>query len=131
MDPLPILVTPEIADESVWENLQPDGKNITDFINNWAEGKFGDKIERFEDYKSRILNDTLIRILNTKRDEIHIHVTHDLALIALKRILFKRPVDFEDREPFLGGFAIEVDKEGNVMLYSAGKELNISVKHRG
>jgi broad specificity phosphatase PhoE len=126
MDPLPILVKPEIADESVWMNLQPDGRNITEFINNWADGQFGDKIEAFQQYQSRILKDTLVRILTIKKNEMHIHITHDLALMALKRILMKRAVEFEDREPFLGGFGVEVDSEGNVTYYSAGEEKIIS-----
>ena len=129
MDSLPILVKPEIIDESVWTNLQPDGKNITDFINNWAEGKFGDKIEVFEEYQSRLLKDTLVRILSIEQKEMHIHITHDLALMALKRILLKRPIEFDDREPFLGGLGIEIDSEGNVIYYSSGKEKPISQRN--
>ena len=126
MDSLPILVKPEIIDESVWVNLQPDGKNITDFINNWADGKFGDKIEVFEEYQSRLLKDTLVRILSARQKEMHIHITHDLALMALKRILLKKPIEFVDREPFLGGLGIEIESEGNVIYYSSGKEKRIS-----
>lgn len=125
-DTLAILATPEIRDQSVWHELQPDGRNITDFINSWADGRFGDKIEPFEDYEVRLREDLLERVSQDADGAMHIHVTHDLALMAAKRIFLGRAVEWEDREPFLGGLAIAI-VDGNATLYvgTSGKEYSL------
>ena len=127
MDPLSILVTPEIYEESVWENLQPDGRNITDYVNNWGDGKFGDMIEEFDQYKVRLLSDTIKRLLDTTENQIHIHITHDLALMASKRIMMQRAIGYEDREPFLGGIGMSIDEQNQLALYCAGHETKIAL----
>ncbi len=125
MDPLPILVSPEVYDESVWQNLQPDGKNITDYVNNWGDGKFGDMIEDMEDYKVRLLDDTIKRLMDTSEKQIHIHITHDLALMASKRILLKKSIGYDDREPFLGGIGMALDEQNLLTIYNSGHETEI------
>ncbi|MFX1368895.1 MAG: hypothetical protein ACFFAY_09880, partial [Promethearchaeota archaeon] len=112
IEPLAILVSPIIADDKVWGHLQPDGKNIADYVNNWADGNFGSMIEDFAEYEFRLVDDTLGRLASEKQAAIHVHVTHDLAVMALKRIMLKRPLTPSDREPFLGGFAISMDENG-------------------
>ncbi len=128
LDPLPILATPEIYDDAVWSNLQPDGTNITDYVNNWGDGKFGDMIEDMDQYKVRLLEDTVHRILGTSESQMHIHITHDLALMASKRILLKRPVVYDDREPYLGGIGIEIDTHDSIQLFNSGVESEITLE---
>ncbi|MFW9931066.1 MAG: histidine phosphatase family protein [Candidatus Thorarchaeota archaeon] len=125
-DTLAILATPEIRDQSVWNELQPDGKNITDFVNRWAESEFGERIEPIEEYEVRLKRDLIERLKDDKASALHIHVTHDLALMAAKRIFLERPVEWSDREPYLGGLGI-VMNNGSSMLYiaSSGREYHL------
>jgi broad specificity phosphatase PhoE len=112
MEPLEVLVAPLISDEKVWDHLQPDGKNIAEYVNNWADGNFGSMIEDFSEYKTRLIDSTLGRLTSEKQAAFHIHVTHDLAVMALKRIILERSLESTDRESFLGGFAISIDEDG-------------------
>ncbi len=126
-EPLAILVAPEIANDKVWDALQPDGKNVTDFVNRWADGLFGDMIEDFEDYRVKLIEDTLGRLSKESGPAIHVHITHDLALMAIKRILLQRPVGYEDREPFLGGICSAIDSDGSWCLYDSGVHKPLSM----
>ena len=118
MDALPTLVGPQVIDTEVWSELHPDGKNVTDFVNRWAEGGFGDKIEPFDSYQSRLMDDTVKKLISLDEPAIHIHVTHDLAMMAVKRMIFSRPLVNEDREPYLGGLGVIVD--GSDSLFFTG-----------
>jgi broad specificity phosphatase PhoE len=117
-----ILVMPEFDDETVWENLQPDGKNVTEFVNRWADGEFGDMIESFESYRVRLMEATLERLRKEKDSVMHIHVSHDLGLMALKRILLQRPIDENDREPFQGGICATVLRDGSLRFHCSEEE---------
>jgi hypothetical protein len=96
IDPLPSLVGPQVVEEEVWRNLHPDGRNIVDFVNIWVDGGFG------------------------KENIMHVHVTHDLAMMSAKRILLKRPLVPEDREPYLGGLGV-TNTGSKMVLNIAGK----------
>jgi broad specificity phosphatase PhoE len=122
-----ILVMPEFCDEAVWENLQPDGRNVTEFVNRWADGEFGEMIESFSEYKARLIETTLGRLMVENDLVLHIHVTHDLAVMALKRILLKRPLDKEDRESFQGGICTTIDKDGIWCLFNSRLETKLSL----
>ncbi len=125
-DTLAILATPEIKDQTVWQELQPDGKNITDFINHWAEGNFGEKIELFENYSRRLKQELVQRLIDASDGSLHIHITHDLALMAAKRIFLQRPVEWEDREPFLGGIGYKVERNKHVLFTAcSNKEIDL------
>jgi len=126
-DTIAILATPEIKDQSVWHELQPDGRNITDFINQWADGDFGDKIEPFTMYAERLKRDLVERLAVDKGRAMHIHITHDLALMAAKRIFLKRPISWEDREPFLGGLGYQISNV-NHSLFIAGTNIEYDLE---
>ena len=106
MDSLPTLVRPEYTDDNVWKNLNPNGDNVTEFINRWADGEFEGGIEPFDEFQVRLLDDTLRRFISLKENQLHIHVTHDLSLMSAKRALTRRALTRDDREPFLGGIAV-------------------------
>ena len=120
LDTLAVLATPEVKDQEFWNELQPDGKNITDFVNRWGDGVFEEMVEPFDDYKGRLLNDTVERLREVPDGTMHIHITHDLALMATKRILLGRAVNISDREPFLGGIGVML-KDRRMTLYSSGE----------
>jgi broad specificity phosphatase PhoE len=111
-DALAVLATPEVRDETVWQELQPDGRNVTDYVNRWGDGKFGNRIEPFNEYEPRLMDHLVRRLSAEGPGAMHIHVTHDLALMAAKRMLLGRPVASSDREPYLGGIGIVIDDEG-------------------
>lgn len=110
MDPLPCLVGPEYTEQGVWKNLNPNGENVTEFVNRWAEGRFGDAIEPLEDYQARVIHETVERIASTPDRMTHVHITHDLGLMCTKRLFLGRPLESRDREPYLGGLAVAVSR---------------------
>lgn len=112
IDPLPSLVGPQVIEREVWKNLHPDGRNVTDFVNTWVDGGFGKRVEPFEEYRSRLMDDTVNRLIQQSGNIVHIHVTHDLAMMSAKRILLNRPLKREDREPYLGGIGLTVSEAG-------------------
>ncbi|MDH4213046.1 MAG: phosphoglycerate mutase family protein [Candidatus Thorarchaeota archaeon] len=123
MDPLPTLVRPEYTESDVWKNLNPNGENVTDFVNRWAEGKF-EGIESFDDFKVRLMDDTLKRLLSVDEPQLHIHVTHDLSLMSAKRTFFDRALTLEDRESYLGGIGVTIIGS-TPTLYTSGKTMPI------
>ena len=124
IDPLPPLVGPQVIEEDVWKNLHPDGKNVTDFVNTWVDGGFGERMELFDDYRERLIEATVKRLVSLKENIMHVHVTHDLAMMCTKRILLKRPLVPEDREPYLGGLGVTVSGS-QTLLNIAGKLIPI------
>ena len=122
IDALPSLVGPQIFDREVWKNLNPNGDNITDFVNTWADGHFGERMEPFADYMNRLMDDTIERLLSADDGIIHVHVTHDLALMSAKRKLFKRALSARDREPYLGGIGLTFSDSQKV-LFAQGEEM--------
>ena len=119
MDPLPTLVGPEYSDREVWVNLNSNGDNVTEFVNRWVDNEF-EGIEPFNEFSVRLMDDTLKRLLSVTDNMMHIHVTHDLAMMCTKRILFDRPLTRDDRVPFLGGLGITL-KNGVPILFTDGK----------
>lgn len=127
IDAVPSLVGPQVIDREVWLNLNPNGNNVTDFVNNWADGRYGKRMEPFADYQDRLMGDTIKRLLSVKESIIHVHVTHDLALMSAKRILFKRALSVGDREPYLGGLSLTF-LNSNLTLFVQGKEMPLSIR---
>jgi broad specificity phosphatase PhoE len=127
IDALAALVGPQVIEREVWKNLHPDGKNVTDFVNNWADGLFGEKMEPFVDYQNRLTADTIQRLHSAKGNMIHIHVTHDLALMSAKRMLFDRPLVQGDREPYLGGICLTFSDSQKV-LFTQGEEMLLATE---
>ena len=118
MDALSTLIGPEFTDRAIWNHLNPNGENVTEFVNDWADTKF-EGIEPFDEFSVRLMDDTLKRLLAVKDNMMHIHVTHDLAMMCTKRILFNRPLTRDDRVPYLGGLGITVNN-GVPILFTAG-----------
>ncbi len=118
-EPLATIVGPQNAKDVVWKNLEPDGNNVTEFVNWWANREFGDDMEPFDEYVQRLGEDTLRRIKDDPRGVFHIHITHDLCLMSAKRSILGRPLRKEDREPYLGGVGFQVG-EDDIYFYNQG-----------
>ncbi|NWF95853.1 MAG: histidine phosphatase family protein [Candidatus Thorarchaeota archaeon] len=123
IEPLPTLVKPEHTEERVWENLQPDGDNVIDFVNRWSDGTLGEGIEEFRVFGARLWSDTVERLLSQQDPVMHIHVTHDLSLMSLKRLLLRRPLVEADREPYLGGIGLVRTHSGVQLFIGRDKSL--------
>ena len=128
IESLDTLFGPEYSEEKVWENLQPDGRNVTEFVNKWADGRLGDGIEPFDSFQSRLRTDIVSRLTASRDSAMHIHVTHDLSLMSLKRSILRRPLTRVDREPYLGGIALARTGSG-VSLFAGitGQSVNLKV----
>ena len=124
---LPSLVSPHILNPEIWGKLHPDGKNITDYVNQWVNGDFEGYIEPFAEYQARFMGDTLKRIAETDEKTIYVLTTHDFALMSAKRMFLGRNLVHEDREPYLGGLGITPDGS-DLELFIACENSSISIR---
>lgn len=120
------LFSPDYTQEEVWSHLQPDGRNVTEFVNRWADGELGDGIEPYENFARRLVDDTVTRLLAASEGVLHIHVTHDLSLMSLKRALYFRALTPEDREPYLGGLGMYF-KDDRVTVFAGATRQTVSM----
>jgi hypothetical protein len=95
-------------------------------VNTWVDGGFGKRMEEFADYKSRLMDDTIKRLSQEQGDVVHIHVTHDLAMMSAKRILLNRQLKLEDREPYLGGIGMTLI-DSDATLYINGETMPLTI----
>ncbi|MFW9981004.1 MAG: histidine phosphatase family protein [Candidatus Thorarchaeota archaeon] len=128
INPLPILVAPHIRDQNVWLELNPNGENVTEYVNRWVRGEFSDRIEPFDEYRERFIDGTIKRLNEAREESIFVHVTHDLALMSAKRMLLERNLVFEDREPYLGGIGL-VESNSMFELFIGGSNTS-TMLHR-
>ena len=125
INPLPTLVAPQVLDHDVWLELHPDGENVTEYVNRWVDGEFEGRIEPFNAYKDRFIDDTVKRLTGVKQKTIFVHITHDLALMSAKRMLLERNLIFEDREPYLGGLGLVESDSGQELFVSSTNTLKV------
>jgi len=126
IDPLPTLVGPHVLEQDVWKELHPNGENVTEFVNRWVGGEFDGRMEPFEDYEVRLTDDTVKRLTAVQENIIHVHVTHDLALMSAKRMILGRVLTRDDREPYLGGLGATIVDSG-LQLFIASMNSTISI----
>ena len=124
---LPTLVSPEILNPEIWGRLHPDGKNITDYVNQWVNGEFEGYIEPFEDFRTRFMEDTVKRLADTEEKIIYVCTTHDFTLMSAKRMFLGRDLVYDDREPYLGGLGTTATESG-VELFVASDNSSISIR---
>jgi hypothetical protein len=127
INPLPTLVAPNILDQTVWMELDPNGENVTEYVNRWVAGEFENRIEPFEEYRVKFMGDTIERLTNAEGPIIYVHITHDLALMGAKRMLLERALEYEDREPYLGGLGV-VKNDAGLELFLASSKSSISIR---
>ena len=61
-----------------------------------------------------------------ENDVVYICTTHDFTLMSAKRMFLGRDLDYDDREPFLGGLGLTVDgSEVEVFIGSANRAISI------
>lgn len=126
IEPDRTLTGPFASDQTVWKNLQPDGQNVTDFVNKWRDGEFDGKLESFDEFTNELKKNTVQRFLSIENNLMQIHATHDLSLMCTKRILFNRPLKLDDREPFQGGIGVTIEK-GTPILFVSGETITLDL----
>ena len=124
---LPSLVSPQILNPEIWGKLHPDGKNITEYVNQWVNGEFEGFIEPFEEFQTKLMGDTVKRLTEAKEKTIYVCTTHDFTLMSAKRMFLGRNLVHEDREPFLGGLGITPDGS-DLELFIACENISISIR---
>ncbi|MHA2177734.1 MAG: hypothetical protein ACXAAK_05220 [Candidatus Thorarchaeota archaeon] len=129
IDLLPTLVSPQILNPEIWSKLHPDGENITEYVNQWVDGKFAGYIEPYEDFQSRFIDDTVKRLNQSKEKLIYVFTTHDFSLMSAKRIFLERDLTHEDREPYLGGLGL-VKTDSGTDLFIGSADSSISIVNR-
>jgi hypothetical protein len=128
IDPERTLVGPNTFDREVWEELWPDGENVTDFVNRWYNGEFDSKLEPFNEFGDELIEKTIRRLLATEDNSMQVHVTHDFPQVCLLRIIFDRELICKDREPFLGGIGV-TRENGKPILFDKGEIYHLDKFH--
>ncbi|MGV9170824.1 MAG: histidine phosphatase family protein [Promethearchaeia archaeon] len=128
IDPLPALVGPDNAMDVVSRELHPDGENVTEFVNNWANGEYNGEMESFRSYLNKLEDSVFRDVDSAETKTTSINITHDLTLMSTKRAILGEPLNRSDREPYLGGIAIRSNDSGMEILF--GKTKRILKKHR-
>lgn len=123
IDTLPALVGPENAMDVVSRELHPDGENVTEFINNWAHGRYDGEMESFGDYLDRLYITVFNNLGALEAGCMSINITHDLTLMTAKRAILGEPLSQSDREPYLGGIALRTRNSGIEILFGRKKQV--------
>ncbi len=123
IDPLPVLVGPENAMDVVSRELHPDGENVTEFVNDWANGKFDGEMESFRSYLNKLEDSVFRDVVSAETKTTSINITHDLTLMSAKRAILGEPLNRSNREPYLGGIAIRSSDSGMEILFGKTKRI--------
>lgn len=104
-----ILVGPRVIDSQLWQKLGRDGIRVIEFVQDWQRGVFTEEqIEPFREFKTRAVRELIGKLRSAPDSSMHVHVTHDLFLVAARRILQTSSVSSNDRPPYLGGFGVDI-----------------------
>lgn len=123
IDPLPALVGPENAMDVVSRELHPDGENVTEFVNDWANGKFDGEMESFRSYLKKVEDSVFRDVVSAETKTTSINITHDLTLMSAKRAILGEPLSRSNREPYLGGIAIRSSDSELEILFGKTKRI--------
>ena len=116
-----LLVGPRVIDPQLWQKIGKDGIWVIQFVEDWRRGAFTDKqIEPPEQFKKRVVRELIWRLKSAPTDSMHVHVTHDLFLVAARRILKTASVFSNYRPPYLGGFGV-VLRPDRTIVFEAGR----------
>lgn len=127
LEPLGILVGPRVQDAEIWSNVGVDGIEVAKFVNDYADGRYDEsRIERFESYRKRVIEDTIGTLIAAQPGDLYIYVTHDAFLLTAKRAYLSRAVVDADSPPYLGGWGLSRES-GGLQLFERGVTRKIEV----
>jgi len=119
-----LLVGPRVADPQLWRKLGKDGIWVLQFVNDWSRGVFTEKqIEPIEEFRRRVVREVIGKLRTAPANSTHLHVTHDLFLVAARSLL-QTTSPMRDRPSYLGGFGV-VLKPDRLLVFDAGRSEEI------
>ncbi|MFX1368913.1 MAG: histidine phosphatase family protein [Promethearchaeota archaeon] len=86
---------------------------MVNFFDSWAKDRIPiDIIEPIGDFTQRLVKATIGRLMKAPKDSLHIHITHDLVVMAARKVFLD--VDTRDDNPvaYLGGFGLTPSRGG-------------------
>ena len=84
-----------------------------------------DTIEPIGDYLQRLNQQVISRFSKAEKDDLHIHVTHDIVIAASKRTYLDLIVDESILVPFLGGYGI-ASIDGKLVGFNNRNRVNVA-----
>ena len=119
-----LLVGPRVVDPQLWRKLGKDGIWVLKFVNDWSRGAFTERqIEPIEEFKRRVVREVIGKLRSAPANSMHLHVTHDLFLVAARSLLQTASAS-HNRPAYLGGFGV-VLKLDRLVVFDAGRSEEI------
>ena len=116
-----INLVPQGSEDRIGDEMMKG--DSAEFLKRWIDGKISsDNIIPCEEFKKRFLKEALGHMRGVSSNSLHIYVTHDLQVMALRSTLFRTTPSNENWTPYLGGFGMAL-KNNEVYGFSVGKEI--------
>lgn len=97
-----------------------------EFYWRWTRGEIPtETIEPIDDYLQRLTPQVMSRFSKAGKDDLHIHVTHDIVIAASRGIHLDLSVDEGLSVSFLGGYGI-ARVDGKLVGYNNRKPVNVA-----
>ncbi len=97
-----------------------------EFYRQWTRNEIPtETIEPIDDYLVRLTQHVNTSFSNAGKEDLHIHVTHDIVIAASRGIYLDLSVDVGLAVPFLGGYGISRNK-GKIVGFNNGKQVNVA-----
>jgi broad specificity phosphatase PhoE len=97
-----------------------------EFYRRWTRNEIPtDTLEPIEDYLHRLTQQINSRFSKAGKEDLHIHVTHDIVIAASRGIYLDLSVDKDLAVPFLGGYGIS-RVDGKLVGFNKGKQVSIA-----
>ena len=86
---------------------------IVTFFDSWARDRIPmDIIEPIGDFTRRLVKSTIGRLMRAPKDSLHIHITHDLVVMAARKVFLDVDTKEDNTVTYLGGFGLTPSKGG-------------------
>ncbi|NHI83819.1 MAG: hypothetical protein EAX81_05930 [Candidatus Thorarchaeota archaeon] len=80
---------------------------LVPFFDSWARDRIPiEIIEPIGDFTQKLVVRTIGRIMGAPEESLHIHITHDLVVMAARKVFLDIDTTDENRVSYLGGFGI-------------------------
>jgi hypothetical protein len=97
-----------------------------EFYNLWTRNEIPvETIEPVDDFLKRLTHHVFSRFNEAQKDELHLHVTHDIVIAAARAEYLSLDVDVGLAVPFLGGFGLSY-KKGKLVGFNDGRPVTIT-----
>jgi len=92
------------------------------FFDSWSRDRIPmDIIEPIGDFTQRLVKSTIGRLIKAPRETLHIHVTHDIVVMAARKVFLDVDTTEENKIAYLGGFAL-TRTEGALLAFLDNKQ---------